>query len=190
MVNDGLGIQRLYGCPFTSRLHRKLTQKQSVVPGSNTSIKHITEIQKDKCTTGGGYKNLPSHISCYGVCSVLEIERTSARLSGSLNLDGALICTCSACFTRSFSEICKIYMNNTARVFYGQSECFYCGLFKNAVGTASQNIVIDELGRIWKEQFVAHSKRFPNRCMKAVRDERQFIGARIDIRARNFPKTG
>jgi hypothetical protein len=138
----------------------------------------------------GGYKNLPSHISWYGVCSVLEIERTSARLSGSLNLDSALVGTCSSCFTRSFSEICKIYMNNTARVFYGQSECFYCGLFKNAVGTASQNIVIDELGRIWKEYEVAYSKCYSNRCMKAVREERQFIDVRIDIRARNFPETG
>jgi hypothetical protein len=52
---------------------------------------------------------------------------------------------------RSFSEICKIYINSTARIFYGHSECFYCGLCKNASSTASHNIVIDEFGRIWKE---------------------------------------
>ena len=96
----------------------------------------------------GGYKNLPSHNSWFGVCSAVQIERTSARLQSDLNLDVAFAGTCSFCITRSFTEICKIYMNNTVHVLYGHSECFYCGLCKNAVSTASHNIVIDELGRI------------------------------------------
>jgi len=79
------------------------------------------------------------------------MERISARLHGDLKLDIAFAGTCSFCITRSFSEICKIYMNNTARVVYGHTDCFYYGLCKNVVSMASHNIVIDELRRIWKE---------------------------------------
>ena len=81
-------------------------------------------------------------------------------------------------------------MNNTARVIYGHSEFFCCGLCKNAVSTASHNIVTDKFGRIWKEQVVAYSKCHSHICMKEVREERQVMAVRIYIRARNLPKTG
>jgi len=51
-------------------------------------------------------------------------------------------------------------MNNTARVFYGHSECFYYGLCKKVVSTASHNIVMNWEGfgrnRSWPTRNAIH----------------------------------